>query len=100
MAANENEPLWNQTLAQFHKAADLMGLADDLREMLSVTKREVTVHFPVKLENGTIETFTGYRVHHNVARGPAKGGIRYHPRVTIDEMRAQHKNDPNRCGSN
>jgi len=88
VAANENEPLWNQTLAQFHKAADLMGLADDLREMLSATKREVTVHFPVKLEDGTIETFTGYRVHHNVARGPAKGGIRYHPRVTIDEMRA------------
>ncbi|ACZ41722.1 Glu/Leu/Phe/Val dehydrogenase [Thermobaculum terrenum ATCC BAA-798] len=73
---------------QFDIAADKLGLEEDLRRVLRSTKRELTVHFPVKMDNGEVKVFTGYRVHHNVARGPAKGGIRYHPDVTLDEVRA------------
>lgn len=57
-------------------------------EMLKQTKRDLIVHFPVKMDDGTIRVFTGYRVVHNSARGPAKGGIRYHPEVDLDEVRS------------
>ncbi len=79
---------WEIALAQFHRAADHMGLEDGLRAILSQPKRELIVHFPVKMDDGSIRVFTGYRVHHNTARGPCKGGIRYSPRVTLDEVRA------------
>jgi glutamate dehydrogenase (NAD(P)+) len=59
-----------------------------LLEKLKNTKRELIVHFPVKMDNGSVRVFTGYRVQHDVARGPAKGGIRYHPDVDLDEVRA------------
>jgi glutamate dehydrogenase (NAD(P)+) len=74
------------------KQVDIAGKYLDLNpgilEMLKYTKRELEVHFPVKMDNGSIEIFTGYRVVHNPARGPAKGGIRYHPDVNLDEVRA------------
>jgi glutamate dehydrogenase (NAD(P)+) len=73
---------------QFDRAARLIDLDLDSREVLRDTKRELTVAFPLKRENGEIEMFTGYRVHHNIARGPAKGGIRYSPKLTIDVVRA------------
>ncbi|MEE8158470.1 MAG: Glu/Leu/Phe/Val dehydrogenase [Dehalococcoidia bacterium] len=73
---------------QFNAAADKLGLNDGLRDVLGSCKREFTVNFPVKLDNGDIQVFTGHRVHHNVTRGPAKGGIRYHPNVTLDEVKA------------
>jgi glutamate dehydrogenase (NAD(P)+) len=73
---------------QFDLAADQMHLEEDLRGVLRVPKRELTVHFPVRLDNGSVKSFTGYRVQHNLARGPGKGGIRYHPGVTLDEVRA------------
>jgi glutamate dehydrogenase (NAD(P)+) len=73
---------------QFDVAADLMGLEDELREVLRVPQRELEVHFPVRMEDGGFRTFTGYRVQHNLARGPGKGGIRYHQNVTLDEVRA------------
>lgn len=73
---------------QFDLAADKMKLEDDLREVLRVPKRELTVHFPVRMDDGRVRSFTGYRVQHNLARGPGKGGIRYHQNVTIDEVRA------------
>lgn len=73
---------------QFDKAADLLELTEDVREILRVPQRELTVNFPVKLDNGTTKVFTGYRVQHNLGRGPVKGGIRYHPNVDIDEVRA------------
>src|ERR671933_626341 len=73
---------------QFDLAAERMGLEDDLRHVLRVPKRELTVHFPVRMDDGHIRSFTGYRVQHNLARGPGKGGIRYHPGVTLDEVRA------------
>ncbi len=73
---------------QFNTAADELGLNVGLRKVLTKPHRELTVNFPVRLDNGDIEVFTGYRVQHNIARGPAKGGIRYHQDVDIDEVRA------------
>jgi glutamate dehydrogenase/leucine dehydrogenase len=73
---------------QFNKAADLIGLDDNLRSVLIHPKRQLIVSIPVKMDDGSIQVFEGYRVQHNVARGPAKGGIRYHPDVTLDEVRA------------
>src|SRR6266496_4416792 len=59
-----------------------------MRAILRKPKRELIVNFPVRMDNGDVEMFTGYRVQHNINRGPAKGGIRYHPGVTLDEVRA------------
>ena len=73
---------------QFEEAAVKLNLSEDMREILRKPKRELTVNFPVRLDNGRIKTFTGYRVQHNVNRGPAKGGIRYSPEVTLDEVKA------------
>ncbi len=73
---------------QFEAAADKLNLSEDMREILRQPKRELTVNFPVRLDSGQIKTFTGYRVQHNVNRGPAKGGIRYGPEVTLDEVKA------------
>jgi glutamate dehydrogenase (NAD(P)+) len=74
------------------KQVDIAGRYLDLNpgilEMLKHTKRELEVHFPVKMDDGSMQIFTGYRVVHNPARGPAKGGIRYHPDVNLDEVRA------------
>ena len=75
-------------LAQFDAAADHIGLEAGLRAVLRVPQREVTVHFPVKRDDGSVEVFQGYRVQHNVARGPAKGGLRFHPSTDLDDVRA------------
>jgi glutamate dehydrogenase (NAD(P)+) len=75
-------------LAQFDQAAKQIDLDSDLWEVLRRPKRELVVNFPVEMDDGSIKMHTGYRVHHNVARGPAKGGIRYHPRADLDEVRA------------
>lgn len=74
--------------AQLDSVADFMGLSDDLRAYLRVPQRELIVHFPVRMDDGSMRIFTGYRVHHNTAKGPTKGGIRYHPDVSLDECRA------------
>ncbi len=73
---------------QFTIAANLLKLNESVRAVLMNPKRQLIVSIPVKMDNGTIKVFEGYRVQHNVARGPAKGGIRYHPGVTLDEVRA------------
>ncbi len=73
---------------QFNIAADLLGLDESMRAVLVNPKRQLIVSVPVKMDNGTIKVFEGFRVQHNIARGPAKGGIRYHPGVTLDEVRA------------
>src|SRR4029079_9868461 len=75
-------------LAQFDDAADHLGLEAGLRAVLRVPQRELTVHFPVKRDDGSVEVFQGYRVQHNVARGPAKGGLRFHARTDLDDVRA------------
>jgi glutamate dehydrogenase/leucine dehydrogenase len=75
-------------LQNFDRAADLIHLDSRIRDRAKYTERELTVHFPVKMDDETVRVFTGHRVQHNTARGPAKGGIRYHPNVTLDEIRA------------
>jgi glutamate dehydrogenase (NAD(P)+) len=75
-------------LAQFDAAADHITLEPALRAVLRVPQREFTVHFPVKRDDGSVEVFQGYRVQHNVARGPAKGGLRFHPQTDLDDVRA------------
>ena len=75
-------------VAQFDQAAELLHLDEDLREVLRRPKRELSVNFPVRLDNGKVKMFSGYRVQHNINRGPAKGGIRYSPDVSLDEVRA------------
>ena len=73
---------------QFDKAADIMDLNPDIRKILSNTNNELVVHFPVRLDNGSVEVFTGYRVQHNNALGPYKGGLRYHPEIELDDAKA------------
>jgi len=73
---------------QIDIAAKYLDLEPGLIGKLRNTKRELTVHFPIKMDDGTVKIFTGYRIQHNITRGPAKGGIRYHPDVDIDEVRA------------
>jgi glutamate dehydrogenase/leucine dehydrogenase len=68
--------------------ADLLGINGGIREVLKHPKRELTVNFPVRMDDDSYRVFTGYRVQYNMARGPCKGGIRYHPQVTLDEVRA------------
>jgi glutamate dehydrogenase (NAD(P)+) len=73
---------------QFDAAADQLALDGSIRAILRTPWREMTVHFPVRLDDGTVRVFDGYRVQHNVARGPAKGGLRYHPATDLDDVRA------------
>src|SRR5579864_2629779 len=75
-------------VAQFDEAADRLGLSQAMRAILRKPKRELIVNFPVRMDNGDVEMFTGYRVQHNINRGPAKGGIRFSPEVSLDEVRA------------
>lgn len=73
---------------QFDIAAEYLKLDAGLRQVLRAPKRIMEVSIPIKLDNGQVKVFTGFRVQHNIARGPAKGGIRYHPSVTLDEVKA------------
>lgn len=75
-------------LEQFNHAADKIDLNPNVRKILSITNTEIIIHFPVRMDNGDVEIFTGYRVQHNNALGPYKGGLRYHPTVDIDAARA------------
>jgi glutamate dehydrogenase (NAD(P)+) len=80
--------LYEVAVAQFNDAAERLGLSQPMRAILSKPKRELVVNFPVRMDNGDVEMFTGYRVQHNINRGPAKGGIRFSPFVSLDEVRA------------
>jgi len=79
---------WAVAQQQFDLAADRLNLDPGLRRVLREPRRELTVHFPVHMDDGTVQVFTGYRVQHNLGRGPAKGGIRYHQDVSLDEVKA------------
>jgi len=72
----------------FHQAADRLQIPDDMRTLLLTPKRELRVEVPIEMDNGSLRTFIGYRVQHDNARGPYKGGLRYHPEVDIDEVRS------------
>ncbi|MBO0590740.1 Glu/Leu/Phe/Val dehydrogenase [Cellulophaga sp. E16_2] len=78
----------DNVMRQFNNAADIIDLNSNIRKILEITNNELVVHFPVKMDNGEVEIFTGYRVQHNNALGPYKGGLRYHPTVDIDAARA------------
>jgi glutamate dehydrogenase (NAD(P)+) len=87
MTDKEFNPFEAQT-ARFDFAAKKLNLEEGLWKILSQPAREITVHIPVSMDDGRIELFTGYRVQHSIARGPAKGGVRYAPDVTLDEVKA------------
>src|SRR5688572_11266921 len=74
--------------AQYDAAAAYLDIEPGLREVLRVPQRELVVKFPVKLDDGSVRVFTGFRVQHNVSRGPAKGGLRLHPQADLDDVRA------------
>lgn len=80
--------LYEQTMARFDRAAQLLDIDRGLYKILRYPMREVTVYLPIQRDDGSFEVFTGYRVQHSIARGPAKGGIRYSPEVNLDEVRA------------
>ena len=79
---------WEVAQRQFDLAADRLGMDEGMRRVLREPRRELTVHFPVHMDDGSVQVFTGYRVQHNLGRGPAKGGIRYHQDVSLDEVKA------------
>jgi len=79
---------WEVAQRQFDMAAERLDLDPGIRQVLREPRRELTVHFPVHMDDGTVQVFTGYRVQHNLGRGPAKGGIRYHQDVSLDEVKA------------
>jgi glutamate dehydrogenase/leucine dehydrogenase len=88
MAPREDLNPFRISQIQFDMAAEFLKLDPGLRQILRTPRRVMEVAIPVKLDNGQMKVFTGFRVQHNVARGPAKGGIRYHPNVTLDEVKA------------
>jgi glutamate dehydrogenase (NAD(P)+) len=79
---------WEVAKEQFDTAADKLHLDPNMRGILRECQRELTVHFPVRMQEGAVKVFTGYRVQHNTSRGPGKGGIRYHPAATLGEVKA------------
>jgi glutamate dehydrogenase (NAD(P)+) len=79
---------WAVAQQQFDLAAERLHLDEGIRRVLREPRREFTCHFPVHMDDGSVRVFTGYRVQHNLGRGPAKGGIRYHQDVSIDEVKA------------
>src|SRR5713101_6660148 len=87
-ASPDQANAWLMAQRQFDIAADVLGLDPNMRRVLRECKRELIVTFPVLMDDRTVQMFTGYRIHHNIDRGPAKGGIRYHLGVTRDEVKA------------
>ncbi|PYX10498.1 MAG: amino acid dehydrogenase, partial [Acidobacteria bacterium] len=79
---------WEAQVARSDVAARKLNLDEGLWKILREPGREIIVHIPVQIDDGTVESFTGFRVQHSIGRGPAKGGIRYGPNVTLDETRA------------
>jgi glutamate dehydrogenase (NAD(P)+) len=86
MAGKTN--VYENVQKQFNRAADLVNLDPDVRKILGTTMKENIIHFPVKMDDGRVDIFTGYRVQHNDVLGPFKGGLRFHPSVEINEVRA------------
>ncbi len=86
--AHSNNNILQNALKSYDEAAKYVKMPTGIYEMLRSCKRELTVNFPVRMDDGSVKMFTGYRVHHNTVRGPSKGGIRYHPSVDLDDVRA------------
>lgn len=85
---SEKKSMYETVMQQFNKIADEIHLDKNIRKILEATTNEIVVHFPVKLDNGDIKVFTGYRVQHNNVLGPYKGGLRYHPSLDINDAKA------------
>src|SRR5437764_1093151 len=79
---------WEMALMQLDTVAGLLRLEPGMHDLLRHPKRELTVHFPVRMDDGSLRIFTGHRVQHNVSLGPTKGGIRYSPNVDLNDVRA------------
>src|SRR6202140_4223051 len=88
MAVETRVTAFQAAQRRFDAAADVIGLSDDARRGLREVKRELTVHFPVRMDDGGVHVFTGWRGHPNISRGPAKGGIRYHPDANLELVKA------------
>jgi len=88
VAAHNELNVYESAEARFEVAAKLLGLEEGLYKYLRYPNKEITVYIPVAMDNGHLEVFIGYRVHHSIVRGPCKGGIRFAPDVTLDEVRA------------
>ncbi|SKB62484.1 glutamate dehydrogenase (NAD(P)+) [Salegentibacter holothuriorum] len=82
------QSMYDTVIKQFNKTAGIIDLNPNIKKILEITNNEIVVHFPVKMDNGKVEVFTGYRVQHNNALGPYKGGLRYHPTVDVDAAKA------------
>ena len=80
--------MYETVMQQFNSTADIIDLNPNIRRILSITNNEIVVHFPVKMDSGEVEIITGYRVQHNNALGPYKGGLRYHPSVDVEDAKA------------
>ena len=83
-----SESAWQQALRQLDQAAAIMGLDENVHQVLRHPKRALEVAVPIRMDDGHVHVFTGFRVHHNTSRGPSKGGIRYHQSVNLDEVKA------------
>src|SRR4051812_22885065 len=88
VAVEQEINAWEEQAARFDLAAKKLNLDEGLWKVLRYPNREIILHIPVALDNGKLEVYTGFRVQHSIARGPAKGGLRYSPDVTLDEVRA------------
>lgn len=85
---HDDRTLYDVAVEQFNDAAEIIGLNQGMRDLLSRCEREVTLNFPVKMDDGSVQVFTGYRAQHNSAAGPTKGGIRFHQDVSLPEVKA------------
>src|SRR5918912_1368282 len=88
MTGELDTPTFRLAVAQFDQAAELMNLAPNLRQRLKLPQRSLLVSVPVQMDDGSVKIFPGYRVQHDSARGPSKGGLRYHPEVNLGEVAA------------
>jgi len=84
----KKQSMYDTVMKQFNKTADIIDLNPNIKKILGITNNEIIVHFPVKMDSGKVEVFTGYRVQHNNALGPYKGGLRYHPTVDVEDAKA------------
>ncbi len=87
-ATQQHANMWANAQHQLHQAAEQLGLSEGMLAILAIPERELAVAVPIRMDDGTIRVFRGYRVQHSSVRGPCKGGIRFHPDVSLDEVRA------------
>src|SRR5258708_267828 len=99
MAVETRVSAFQTAQRRFDAAADVIGLSDDARRGLRDVKRELTVHFPVRMDDGSVRVFTGWRVQPNISRGAAKGGIRYHPDINLDLVKAPAMLTTRKCAA-